>query len=102
MPSETFYCPHCQSQLTKSPYAYIQGELLENDKTHFISFGTDHTKKSENVICPGCGGSIDFLKMIKGEYDGRKNSSLGKGKGCAAFFTVLIIVSVLIYMYIEY
>lgn len=101
MPSETFYCPHCKRQLTKSAQAYIQGEILEN-KGYSISIGTDSSKRSENVICPGCGGSIDYMKMIKGEYDGRKNTSLGKGKGCAVFFTVLIIVSLLIYMYIEY
>ncbi|MBI5856159.1 MAG: hypothetical protein HZB42_00810 [Sphingobacteriales bacterium] len=64
MPSETFYCPHCKRQLTKSAQAYVMGEAMANNST-FISMGN----KPSDVTCPGCGGRIDAMKMIKGEYD---------------------------------
>ncbi|TRX03224.1 hypothetical protein [Flavobacterium gawalongense] len=64
MPSETFYCPHCKRQLTKSAQHYVQGEILES-KSPFISLG----EPPLYVTCPACGGRIDTMKMIKGEYD---------------------------------
>ena len=64
MPSETFYCPHCNRQLTKSAQAYVLGEAIAN-KTHFIAFG----EKPTVVTCPGCGGRIDAMKMVEGAYD---------------------------------
>ncbi len=64
MPSQTFYCPHCKAQLTKSAQAYVMGEAYANQST-FISMGSPPS----DVICPGCRGRIDAMKMIKGEYD---------------------------------
>ena len=64
MPSETFYCPHCKRQLTKSAQAYVLGEAIAN-KSHFISLG----EKPTDVTCPGCGGRIDAMKMVEGAYD---------------------------------
>lgn len=60
MPSETFYCPHCKRQLTKSAQAYVMGE-----SSYFIGL----EGIPPDVISPGSGSRIDNLKMIKGEYD---------------------------------
>lgn len=62
MPSETFYCPHCKSELTKSAQAYTLGAAYENESLFILDLPAD-------VICHGCGGSIDSMKMIKGEFD---------------------------------
>ena len=64
MPSQTFYCPHCKRQLTKSAQAYVLGEAIEQKST-FIGFG----EIPPDVTCPGCGNRIDAMKMIKGGYD---------------------------------
>lgn len=64
MPSQTFYCPHCKRQLTKSDQAYVMGEAIAS-KSKFIVMGD----APPDVICPGCGGRINSMKMIKGEYD---------------------------------
>jgi DNA-directed RNA polymerase subunit RPC12/RpoP len=64
MPSETFYCPHCKRQLTKSAQAYVLGEILKS-KAPFMGLGG----MAPYVSCPGCGGRIDSMKMVKGEYD---------------------------------
>jgi len=64
MPSETFYCPHCKSQLTKNAQHYIMGET---PNAYFISFD----QIPANVVCPACSGKIDTAKMIKGIYDQR-------------------------------
>ncbi len=64
MPSETFYCPHCRRQLTKSAQAFVLGEMFKK-KSGFIGLGD----LPPDVTCPGCGGRIDAMKMIKGEYD---------------------------------
>jgi uncharacterized protein YlaI len=64
MPLETFYCPHCNRQLTKSAQAYVLGEMLKS-KSGFIGFG----ELPPTITCPGCHGRIDSMKMIKGEYD---------------------------------
>jgi hypothetical protein len=58
--SETFYCPHCRRQLTKSPLAFIRGEMERG-----VIMGGD----VPTVTCPGCGGAIDTQKMIDGKYD---------------------------------
>lgn len=60
MPSETFYCPHCKNQLTKSAQHYVMGE-----SSYFIGLGG----LSPEVVCPACQGKIDTMKMIRGEYD---------------------------------
>lgn len=64
MPSETFYCPHCKRQLTKSPQAYVLGEAIKS-KSGFMGFGD----LPKYLDCPGCHGKIDTMKMVKGEYD---------------------------------
>lgn len=65
MPSETFYCPHCKRQLTKSAQAYVLGEMMASKKSYFVGLG----ELSSTVVCPGCRGWIDTMKMIHGEYD---------------------------------
>lgn len=64
MPSETFYCPHCKRQLTKSAQAYVLGEIIKS-RAPFMGLG----EMAPFVTCPGCGGRIDSMKMVKGEYD---------------------------------
>ncbi len=64
MPSQNFYCPHCRQQLTKSAQAYVLGEAIAQKST-FIGLG----EMAPYVTCPGCGGRINSMKMIKGEYD---------------------------------
>lgn len=65
MPSETFYCPNCSRQLTKSAQAYVLGEMMSNEDANFIGLG----EMPESVTCPGCGAAIDTKKMINGDYD---------------------------------
>jgi rubredoxin len=62
MPSETFYCPHCKNELTKTPKAYVLGAAYENDSMFMLDLPPD-------VICPDCGKPIDSMKMIKGDFD---------------------------------
>jgi hypothetical protein len=64
MPLETFYCPHCKRQLTKSAQAYVLGEIIKS-RAPFMGLG----EMAPFVTCPGCGGRIDSMKMVKGEYD---------------------------------
>ena len=92
MPSETFYCPHCQRKLTKSAQTFIEGEIIENNG-YSITIGS--SERSENVICPGCGGSIDYMKMIKGAYDYGKPIS---GKKLWLYSIVAIAVFVILYL----
>lgn len=73
MPSETFFCPHCHRQLTKSAQAYVLGELTDNRKSSFIALGS----QPEAVRCPGCGKEIDAQKMVAGDYDGTGTGTLG-------------------------
>lgn len=62
MASQTFYCPHCKTQQTKTDKAYLLGAAYENDSLFMLDSPLDLT-------CPGCGGSIDSMKMIQGLYD---------------------------------
>ncbi len=64
MPAETFYCPHCNRQLTKSAQAYVLGEIIKS-KSPFMGLGG----MAPYVSCPGCFGKIDSMKMVKGDYD---------------------------------
>jgi hypothetical protein len=86
MPSETFYCPHCKRKLTKSPQAYVLGEMMGKKDSEFVGLGG----MAETVTCPGCGGSIDARKMVMGEYDGTIGSAgcLGLVVGIAVFVVV--------------
>lgn len=74
MPSETFYCPQCKRQLTKSAQAYVMGEVMGNKHASFIALGS----LPETVTCPGCGCAIDTRHMIAGAYD----SAGAGGSGC--------------------
>lgn len=65
MPSETFYCPNCKRQLTKSAQAYVLGEIAQNPNSRFIGLGAP----AEHVTCPACGHAIDALRMIGGDFD---------------------------------
>lgn len=62
MASQTFYCPHCKKEHTKTNEAYLMGAAYENDSLFTLDLPTD-------IKCPGCGGSIDSMKMIQGFYD---------------------------------
>lgn len=91
MPSETFYCPHCKNQLTKSAQHYVMGE-----SSYFIGLGG----LSPEVICPACGGKIDTVKMIKGEYDTKNVINKGSSTGCAVtLFAIFVIVSLVFCLY---
>ncbi len=83
MPSETFYCPRCHRQLTKSAQAYVLGEIMGSKKSGFIGLG----ELAETVTCPGCGTAIDTRKMIAGDYDrpGGRGGCLGPIAGLATF-----------------
>lgn len=85
MPSETFYCPHCKRQLSKSAQAYVLGEIIES-KAPFMGLG----EMAPFVTCPGCGGRIDSMKMIKGEYDYNSED------GWTIIMVLVIIASVLV------
>jgi hypothetical protein len=85
MPSETFYCPQCKTQLTKSAQAYVLGEAYAHQATSFIM-----GSPPSDVICPACRGRIDAMKMIKGEYD----SSYVKTKYDSLYFIVVALAIV--------
>ena len=93
MPSETFYCPQCRRQLTKSAQAYVLGEMMGNKKASFIQLGG----LAETVTCPGCGAAIDARKMIAGEYDG----TAGSEAGCLGLVLGLGVFGVLVFGYLN-
>lgn len=82
MPSETFFCPHCKRQLTKSAPAYVLGEAISDKDARFVL----PDGMAQWVTCPGCGAAIDAKKMILGEYDG--SIARGGGVGCVGFVAV--------------
>lgn len=61
MPSRTFYCPHCNTQLIKTEQQYLMG----GKKTAFVIMG----ESGPYVYCPNCRGSIEKVKIIACEYD---------------------------------
>ena len=65
MASQHFYCPHCKRKLTKSAQAYVLSEVFEGGEHNFIGLG----ELPPYVTCPGCGGRISSMKMVKGDYD---------------------------------
>ena len=83
MPSETFYCPRCHRQLTKSAQAYVMGEMMTNKNSRGILMGDMSTP----ISCPGCGAAIDAQKMMMGEYDGAGSSK----SGCVAFIALIAV-----------
>jgi predicted RNA-binding Zn-ribbon protein involved in translation (DUF1610 family) len=88
MPSETFYCPNCGHQLTKSAQAYVLGEMMSTKDARFLGLG----EMADSVTCPNCGASIDAKKMVLGEYDtmsGRTSGWLGATTGIAAFAAIV-------------
>lgn len=86
MPSETFYCPKCRRQLTKSAQAYVMGEVMSSKKASFVQLGG----MAETVTCPGCGAAIDARKMIAGEYDGSAGGCLGIILGIVVFGVLVL------------
>lgn len=88
MPSETFYCPHCKRQLTKSAQAYVLGEIIKS-KSPFMGLGD----MASHVVCPGCRGRIDSMKMIKGEYD------YSSADGWTVLMVLVIIAAVLVFKF---
>jgi hypothetical protein len=89
MPSETFYCPHCKRQLTKSAQAYVLGEIVKS-KAPFMGL----SGMAPYVSCPGCGGRIDSMKMVKGEYD------YNSADGWTVLMVLLIIAAVIIFKFV--
>lgn len=87
MPSETFFCPRCRRQLTKSVQAYVLGERMDNKD----SSGIFMSEMASAVTCPACGAAIDAQKMIRGEYDRQ-----GGGSSGVLAFVVLLGVWILI------
>ena len=73
MPSETFFCPRCSRQLTKSAQAYVLGEMMASEDSNGIFMG----EMASTVTCPGCGAAIDAQKMMQGEYDRQGGGSSG-------------------------
>lgn len=59
---ETMTCPHCGRTLQKSAAVYVQG---------LIGAAPGDVR---SVPCPGCGGAIDVLRMISGDFDVRPES----------------------------
>lgn len=92
MPSETFYCPRCNVQLTKSAQAYVLGEMVSNKESSFIALG----EMAETVTCPSCGVRIDAIKMVLGEYDamGGKTSLFGNIVGLVAFAVIVFYLDI--------
>jgi hypothetical protein len=87
MPSETFFCPRCKRQLTKSAQAYVYGEMMADKDANFIMMGSI----AQNVTCPGCSCTIDAHKMILGEYDYAYGTPRKSGKAETATFWILFI-----------
>lgn len=88
MPSETFFCPRCKRQLTKSAQAYVLGEMVGTKDARFIQLG----ELPDTITCPNCGASIDTRKMIAGEYDttsGGPSVGLGVVVAVVAFFVII-------------
>lgn len=70
MKSETFFCPHCRSKLTKSAAAFVMGE---------VKYGIGLGGMAPTVTCPACGKPIDSKAMIDGKYDGAGGGSEAVG-----------------------
>lgn len=68
MASETFYCPHCKTQLTKSAQMYVLCEMHET-KSRFMGFG--EISKFINCANPFCKKQIITENVIKGSYDSK-------------------------------
>jgi hypothetical protein len=79
MKSSTFYCPHCQANLTKSAAAQVLGDVKR-----FIVLGSP-----PKVTCPACGGDLDARAMIDGQYD--KPPGAGDWVSGVASFVFLIV-----------
>ena len=94
MPSETFFCPHCNTQLTKSAQAYVLGELMNDKNASFICMGGP---PAGSVTCPGCGRSIDTAGMIGGQYDRGEPIGWLASFGFLAFIWALIALGVWIF-----
>ncbi len=85
---KTFYCPHCQAQLTKSAQAYVLGEMLSNKQASFVAFGD--AENLPPVVCPACGRAIDSNAMVAGRYDERRGSD--RSLTLVAWIVVLVIL----------
>jgi hypothetical protein len=81
MKSSTFYCPHCQANLTKSAAAQVLGEA-----DSYFAFG------APVVTCPACGGAIDAKAMIEGKLDKRPGAKTWVKIGTFAVFLLAMIV----------
>ncbi len=91
MPAETYFCPHCKRQIKKSAQAYVMGESLTTKGAHFVALGGVR----DIVPCPSCGGEIDNMKMMLGEYDARPGGSGGGGR--VAFFVIAGLIAIAVY-----
>ena len=93
MVAETFYCPHCKRQLTKTAQAYVMGEMMTNKDAHFVALGS----MPEKSRCPGCGNEFDNRKMLVGEYDAPPGGGGSNSGGAVGFIVLAGIVAVVVY-----
>jgi len=91
MPEESFFCPHCNTRIKKSPQAYIMGESMTTKGAHFIALG----RPPDTAPCPSCGGAIDSQKMMMGEYDARSGGS--SSVGAVRFVVIAGVVALVVY-----
>jgi len=60
--------------------------MMSNKSSSFAMLG----QMAETVTCPGCGGSIDAAKMVRGEYD--LSAGPLSGRDAMIVFPVMIAV----------
>ena len=92
MPAETYFCPHCKRRIKKSAQAYLMGESMTIEGAQFVALGGVR----DIVPCPSCGGEIDNMKMMRGEYDARPGGS-GGGGGRIGYFVIAALIAIAVY-----
>jgi hypothetical protein len=73
LPSEYFYCPHCRSRVAKTAQAFVLGEMLADKGSRSIGPGS----VPEHIVCPICRGSVESVKMLRGEFDRKRGGGWG-------------------------
>jgi hypothetical protein len=88
MKSETFFCPHCRSQLKKSAQAWVLGEVQDTPGATYVGIG----ERAQTVTCPACGGAIDSAAMIAGKYDGGGGAGAEGAAGCLVGVVAILLL----------
>lgn len=52
---------------------YVMGEMLANKDARFVGLGNS----SQSLACPVCRGHIDSDKVLRGDYDVKRNGGWG-------------------------